>query len=54
MPLRATLLTPERVTAQYPRILDVMQLIELLHGMGVGSNSSPNTQLLLCAKEIDF
>lgn len=53
--LCATLLTPERVTVHnIPRILDVMQLIELLRRMGVEVEQLAEDTYSFCAKEIDF
>ncbi len=51
----ATLLTPERVTVRnIPRILDVMQLIELLRRMGVEVESLGEESYSFRAREIDF
>ena len=51
----ATLLTPERVTiSNIPRILDVMQLIELLRRMGVEVEELGEDTFSFCAREIDF
>ena len=53
--LCATLLTPERVTiSNIPRILDVMQLIELLRRMGVEVEELGEDTFSFCAREIDF
>ena len=53
--LCATLLTPERVTVHnIPRILDVMQLIELLRRMGVEVEQLSEDSYSFCAKEINF
>ena len=53
--LCATLLTPRRVVVHnVPRILDVMQLIELLRRMGVEVEQLAEDTYSFCAKEIDF
>lgn len=53
--LCATLLTPERVTiSNIPRILDVLQLIELLRRMGVEVEELGEDTFSFCAREIDF
>ena len=53
--LCATLLTPERVVvSNIPRILDVMQLIELLGCMGVEVEQLAEDTYAFCAREIDF
>ena len=51
----ATLLTPERVTiSNIPRILDVMQLIELLRRMGVEVEQLADDTYSFRARDIDF
>lgn len=51
----ATLLTPERVTiSNIPRILDVMQLIELLRRMGVEVEELGEDTFSFRARDIDF
>lgn len=53
--LCAVLLTPERVVVRnIPRILDVMQLIELLRCMGVGVEQLSDDTYAFCAREINF
>ena len=53
--LCATLLTPQRVVVRnIPRILDVMQLIELLRCMGVEVEQLAEDAYALCARDIDF
>ena len=53
--LCATLLTPERVVvSNIPRILDVMQLIELLRAMGVEVEELSEDSYAFRAREIDF
>ena len=53
--LCATLLTPERVTiSNIPRILDVLQLIELLRRMGVEVEELGEDTFSFCARDIDF
>ena len=53
--LCATLLTPERVVVRnIPRILDVMQLIELLGRMGVEVERLADDAYAFRAREIDF
>ena len=53
--LCATLLTPERVVVRnVPRILDVLQLIELLRRMGVEVEQLSDDAYAFCAREIDF
>ncbi len=53
--LCATLLTSERVVvSNIPRILDVMQLIELLGCMGVEVEQLAEDTYAFCAREIDF
>ena len=53
--LCATLLTPERVTiSNIPRILDVMQLIELLRRMGVEVEQLADDTYSFRARDIDF
>ena len=53
--LCATLLTPERVVVRnVPRILDVMQLIELLRRMGVEVEELGGDAYAFRAREIDF
>ena len=53
--LCATLLTPERVVVRnVPRILDVMQLIELLRRMGVEVEELGDDAYAFRAREIDF
>ena len=53
--LCATLLTPQRVVVRnIPRILDVMQLIELLRRMGVVVEQLPEDAYAFCARDIDF
>ena len=53
--LCATLLTPRRVVVHnVPRILDVMQLIELLRRMGVEVEQLAEDTYSFCAREIDF
>ena len=53
--LCATLLTPQRVVVRnIPRILDVMQLIELLRRMGVEVEQLAEDTYSFCAREIDF
>ena len=53
--LCATLLTPQRVVVRnIPRILDVMQLIELLRRMGVVVEQLAEDAYAFCARDIDF
>ena len=53
--LCATLLTPQRVVVRnIPRILDVMQLIELLRCMGVEVEQLAEHAYAFCARDIDF
>ncbi|MBS4765707.1 UDP-N-acetylglucosamine 1-carboxyvinyltransferase [Alistipes sp. kh20] len=53
--LCATLLTPRRVVvSNIPRILDVMQLIELLGCMGVEVEQLAEDTYAFCARDIDF
>ena len=53
--LCATLLTPQRVVVRnIPRILDVMQLIELLRRMGVVVERLAEDAYAFCARDIDF
>ena len=53
--LCATLLTPERVVVRnIPRILDVLQLIELLRCMGVEVEQLADDTYAFCARTIDF
>ena len=53
--LCATLLTPQRVVVRnIPRILDVMQLIELLRCMGVEVEQLAEDSYAFCARDIDF
>ena len=53
--LCATLLTPQRVVVRnIPRILDVMQLIELLRCMGVEVEQLAEDTYAFCARDIDF
>ncbi len=53
--LCATLLTPERVVVRnIPRILDVMQLIELLKRMGVTVEQLADDTYAFQARDIDF
>ena len=53
--LCATLLTPQRVVVRnIPRILDVMQLIELLGCMGVEVEQLAEGTYAFCARDIDF
>ena len=53
--LCATLLTPQRVVVRnIPRILDVMQLIELLRCMGVEVEQLAVDAYASCARDIDF
>ncbi len=53
--LCAVLLTPERVVVRnIPRILDVMQLIELLRRMGVEVEQLADDTYAFTAREIDF
>ena len=53
--LCATLLTPRRVVvSNIPRILDVMQLIELLGCMGVEVEQLAENTYAFCARDIDF
>ena len=53
--LCATLLTPQRVVVRnIPRILDVMQLIELLRCMGVEVEQLAEDAYAFCARDIDF
>ncbi len=53
--LCATLLTPERVTVHnIPRILDVLQLIELLARMGVEVEQLAEESYAFRARELDF
>ncbi len=53
--LCATLLTPERVTiSNIPRILDVLQLIELLRRMGVEVEQLADDTYSFRARDIDF
>ncbi len=53
--LCAVLLTPERVVVRnVPRILDVMQLIELLRRMGVEVEELSDDTFAFRAREIDF
>ena len=53
--LCATLLTPRRVVvSNIPRILDVMQLIELLGCMGVEVEQLAEATYAFCARDIDF
>ncbi len=53
--LCATLLTPERVVIHnLPRILDVIQLIELLQKMGVEVEKISDDSYAFCARDIDF
>ena len=53
--LCATLLTPQRVVVRnIPRILDVMQLIELLRCMGVEVEQLAEYAYAFCARDIDF
>ena len=53
--LCATLLTPERVTVRnVPRIIDVLQLIELLEHMGVEVTHPEENTYTFCARELDF
>ena len=53
--LCAVLLTPERVVVRnIPRILDVMQLIELLRRMGVAVERLADDTYAFCARDIDF
>ena len=53
--LCATLLTPQRVVVRnIPRILDVMQLIELLGCMGVEVEQLAEDTYAFCARDIDF
>ena len=54
--LCATLLTPEpgRRCTTFPRLLDVMQLIELLRRMGVEVEQLAEDTYSFCAREIDF
>ena len=53
--LCATLLTPQRVVVRnIPRILDVMQLIELLRRMGVVVEQLAEDTYAFCARDIDF
>ena len=52
--LCAVLLTEERVTVRnVPRILDVLQLIELLRRMGVEVEQSAEDTYTFCARRID-
>ncbi len=51
----ATLLTPEKVTVRnIPRILDVLQLIELLRKMGVEVEQLSDDTYTFAARDIDF
>ena len=53
--LCATLLTPQRVVVRnIPRILDVMQLIELLRCMGEEVEQLAEDAYAFCARDIDF
>ncbi len=53
--LCAVLLTPEKVVIHnIPRILDVMQLIELLRRMGVEVEELADDTYSFCARNIDF
>ena len=53
--LCATLLTPERVVVHnIPRIIDVMQLIELLGRMGVRVEWLSEESCAFCAADLDF
>ena len=53
--LCATLLTPERaVVHNIPRIIDVMQLIELLGRMGVRVEWLSEESCAFCAADLDF
>ena len=53
--LCATLLTPQRVVVRnIPRILDVMQLIELLRCMGVEVEQLAEDAYAFCTRDIDF
>lgn len=53
--LCATLLTGERVVVHnVPRILDVLQLIELLRAMGVEVEELPDDSYAFCAKDINL
>ena len=53
--LCATLLTPRRVVVHnVPRILDVMQLIDLLRAMGVEVEQLADDTYAFCAREIDL
>lgn len=53
--LCATLLTPQRVVVRnIPRILDVMQLIELLGCMGVEVEQLAEDTYAFCARDINF
>lgn len=53
--LCATLLTPQRVVVRnIPRILDVMQLIELLRCMGVEVEQLAEDAYAFCARDIDL
>ena len=53
--LCAVLLSPERVVVHnVPRILDVLQLIELLRRMGVEVEELGANSYAFCAREIDF
>ena len=53
--LCATLLTPQRVVVRnIPRILDVMQLIELLRCMSVEVEQLAEDAYAFCARDIDF
>ena len=53
--LCATLLTPRRVVVHnVPRILDVMQLIDLLRAMGVEVEQLADNTYAFCAREIDL
>ena len=53
--LCATLLTPQRVVVRnIPRILDVMQLIELLRCMGVEVEQLAEDAYAFCGRDIDF
>lgn len=53
--LCATLLTPQRVVVRnIPRILDVMQLIELLRRMGVVVEQLAEDAYAFCTRDIDF
>ena len=50
-----TLLTPQRVVVRnIPRVLDVMQLIELLRCMGVEVEQLAEDAYAFCARDIDF